>query len=207
MASRGEGIGGEQGRGRGGDGEGAGGPQGHEERQQNHVVGEDLDGGDPEAFVSHPGGSGGFSLRMQPPPPALESPGCCRSHMESAETLSNVDHLLTLRSRGRSGRGGSGGEELQLAAPRPYFIIWNRSQASGQRARAGAGEHLAQHRAPGPPRASLLIPRKSTRAHQCPQCPQCPPPSSTGLSSTWGWEKEARAGSLPSGCWDHGKAQ
>lgn len=138
--ARGEGLG------RGEDGEGAGGPQGRGERQQNHVAGEGLDGGDPEGFVSHLGGSGGFPPRMQPPPPpAPESPGCCRSRTEPAETLPNADHLLTLRSRGRERRGGSVGRELQLAAPRPYFILWNGSRASGQRARAGAGEHLAQH--------------------------------------------------------------
>lgn len=192
--ARGEGTRGDTGAEAERDGEGAGGPQGHGERLQNNVVGEGLDGGDPEAFVSCPGGSGGSPLRMQPS-------SCCRSHTEPTETLPNADHLLTLWGRGRRERGRSVGKELQLAASRPYFILWNRSQTSRQRARAGAGEHLAQHRAPGLPRAFLLTSRKSTRAHQC------PPSSSTGLSSTWGWEKGNRGGSLPSSCWDHGKAQ
>lgn len=60
--ARGEGLG------RGEDGEGAGGPQGRGERQQNHVAGEGLDGGDPEGICLPPWG-----VRRIPPEDAAPS--------------------------------------------------------------------------------------------------------------------------------------
>lgn len=75
---------------RGGDGEGAGAPQGHEERQQDHVVGEGLDGEDPEALVSHLG-----VWRIPPEDAAPSSrpgePRLLPEPMESTETLPNAD--------------------------------------------------------------------------------------------------------------------